>query len=255
MNSQFRAVFLFVALFAIACATIDDAPDKAPSSTGSIVIHNGFTLGDLLKDPRTLNSPEAIESVIAEKWTTPIRLNIDGRDPKSVMIDCCDHYLSQHSLPECPDRESGRIAFKEAAAMCLAAEQIVSANGATESHLAPLDFDEQFMALMPEDLALTVPKLERRSFRNDRVERTWGEVSPVDSVEQISKGHARYRFRDAEQELQLVAQGDFNDDGIEDIIISSRDSANDGSYSAFRLFVLTRFARDARFTLLEEFRL
>jgi hypothetical protein len=51
--------------------------------------------------------------------------------------------------------------------------------------------------------------------------------------------------------LELQARGDFDADGIEDMAISVRNSADQGSWAEMRLLVLTRTADSALLTLLD----
>ena len=73
-------------------------------------------------------------------------------------------------------------------------------------------------------------------------------------VELLGPFQASYHHHEGgTQELALVAKGDFNGDGIEDMLITSRDSVEGGSYRAIRLFLLTRISASSAITVLREY--
>ena len=52
--------------------------------------------------------------------------------------------------------------------------------------------------------------------------------------------------------MRRVARGDFDGDGVEDMLLSSSDAARGGSYRAVRMFVLTRRQPDGKVELVRE---
>ncbi|HHF3129679.1 TPA: hypothetical protein ACPJ1T_000169 [Vibrio diabolicus] len=52
--------------------------------------------------------------------------------------------------------------------------------------------------------------------------------------------------------LPLPQKGDYNADGIEDIVIEKENSVLSGSYSSSHGYVLTRMSEQALFTVLAE---
>ncbi|HHC6730894.1 TPA: ATPase, partial [Vibrio parahaemolyticus] len=54
------------------------------------------------------------------------------------------------------------------------------------------------------------------------------------------------------QVITVVAKGDYNADGIEDIVIEKENSVLSGSYSSSHGYVLTRMSEQASFTVLAE---
>ena len=61
-----------------------------------------------------------------------------------------------------------------------------------------------------------------------------------------------YDSTDGFQVITVVAKGDYNLDGIEDIVITKENSVLSGSYSSSHGYVLTRMSEQALFTVLSE---
>ena len=60
---------------------------------------------------------------------------------------------------------------------------------------------------------------------------------------------AEYRYEGMEQILQETARGDFNCDGLEDLLVFAASYATGGSYRSYDTLVLTRCSKAAKFTL------
>jgi hypothetical protein len=54
------------------------------------------------------------------------------------------------------------------------------------------------------------------------------------------------------QRLNIRAKGDYNGDGIEDMLLSTSNTVEGGSYHSVDYFILTRLSSEAPFTLLKQ---
>ena len=106
---------------------------------------------------------------------------------------------------------------------------------------------------VPATIALVVSPTERARLNADQSRKRWADVTPITQVGTLNPFRANYRHADGAQELALVAKGDFNGDAIEDALMTSRDSVDNGSYGAVRLFLVTRTSATGDVTVLNEY--
>ena len=69
-------------------------------------------------------------------------------------------------------------------------------------------------------------------------------------MSQTPPEEATYADETARQHLVLLARGDFDGDGFEDLLLLSEGQLPEGSYEATRLFLVTQTAAEAQLTLL-----
>ena len=85
-----------------------------------------------------------------------------------------------------------------------------------------------------------ISESEQARLNKDKSIKYWKDVNKIIKVDELGPFHANYQHSGGIQELELVAKGDFDGDQIEDMLLTSRDSVKEGSYSAIRLFMITR---------------
>ena len=81
----------------------------------------------------------------------------------------------------------------------------------------------------------------------------WSDVTTIKKVEPVNEDQAVYYDTDGSiQRLTLMAQGDYNGDGIEDAIFYMENGVDGGSYSSVKAYVVTRLEQGAPITLLAQ---
>jgi hypothetical protein len=149
-------------------------------------------------------------------------------------------------------KAAGREFQEERSTMmdCLVLQKLRNAKPARTSYVHDLVWDKHVLPLLPPQLAITVSK-ETESAANDAAGRgrNWLDFDPsvtaggdgTDQIEVTGKGFI--------QRLILWGRGDFNGDGIEDLLVESLDTLTGGTYRNLRLFVLTRRMANARLSV------
>jgi hypothetical protein len=124
---------------------------------------------------------------------------------------------------------------------CFILRELQHATRATSSHVAELKWDDHILSLLPPQLAINV---SAESLRKAKVAATRGQSWPdfdksatasTDGPDQIVVQGDGFRER-----LILWGRGDFNGDGVEDLLVQSLDTLTEGTYRNTRLFILTR---------------
>jgi len=164
-------------------------------------------------------------------------------------VDSCTQLLAKcgPALPgNCASRSSSGSdrdlqAQKSTLVDCLILRELQHATPATSSHVVELKWDEHILPLLPPQLAINV---SAESIRKAKAAATRGQSWPdfdksaaasTDGPDQIVVQGDGFLER-----LILWGRGDFNGDGIEDLLVQSLDTLTKGTYRNTRLFILTR---------------
>lgn len=248
-------------LLAAACLLVvtacNDKPPPAttqtPKADNAISWYEGYTLPTLLAQPFSLREPADLTSIGAQKWYAEFALQAEGDPKKTLTVSSCNDYLPHASERWHTANERDNAAFMEIAVMCRATQLMQAATKAKQSYLNDLAFNADLPKRLPATIALVVSPTERARLNADRSRKRWADVTPMTQVETLSPFRANYRHASGAQELALVAKSDFNGDAIEDVLITSRDSVDNGSYDAVRLFLVTRTSATGDVTVLNEY--
>ena len=137
--------------------------------------------------------------------------------------------------------------------MCQAAKVIIEAKPSKLSLLDDLKFDKQLPNKLPKQIAMVISITESKRVNANSKLVSWGDVNKIKNVDVINNFKAVYHHQGSTQEIELMAKGDFNNDGIEDMLISSRDSVVGGSYNALRVYQITKLTHQADLEVFYEF--
>lgn len=137
--------------------------------------------------------------------------------------------------------------------MCKAAKDIVGSTESTSSFLNDLELNKELPTKLPKQLAMVISTTESEKIFSNPKFVTWGDVNKMTDIDVGNQYNATYNHTGAKQEIELIARADFDSDGIEDVLISSRDSVENGSYSALRIFLITRKRQDGVYEVTKEY--
>lgn len=250
-STQLLAVVCLLA--ATACSDKPNPPQaKTPQTDVRVSWYEGYTLPTLLAQPFSLKGPADLASIGAQKWYAAFALQAEGAPKKTLTVSSCNDYLPHTSEKWRTAQERDNAAFMEIAIMCRATQLMQAATKPKYSYLN-LVFTADLPKRLPTAVALVVSQSERARLDAGTPSKRWADVTPITQVETLSPFRATYRHAGGAQELALVAQGDFNGDAVEDALITSRDSTDNGSYSAVRLFLVTRTSATEELTVLNKY--
>lgn len=231
MNKQKPAAVtwaLSVLLCACAGTPVSDTP--LPVTLGS-----GFTLPSLFDEPESDRNPAHALHWLDQRWYAEAEV-MAGSQRQAMVLDSCTDYLAAPE-PVHPARSQEMAAFSELAVNCIAAGLIAAGKASRQSYIERRLVDENLPQRMPSMLALMTSDSEWT-----RVDpgQTWDQVNTNSSFTATGENAGRFAHGGAIQELAEMARGDFTKDGLEDVLLSSFDHVQGGSYTARRLFLLSR---------------
>jgi hypothetical protein len=119
-----------------------------------------------------------------------------------------------------------------------------------QSFLGDIEFNKAFSNITPPQLALVISRDDERRLAKSA---SWEDMSQIKSVEKLNNEQAIFvDSTGGKQKITLMAKGDYNGDGIEDVLFYMENSVEGGSYSSVYAYVLTRLSSDVPFTLLKQ---
>ncbi|MFH4626754.1 ATPase [Vibrio alginolyticus] len=141
-------------------------------------------------------------------------------------------------------------AFKEYLTQCQTWGEMAKLAASKRSYISKFKLDDSFPSLAPSALAFVI---SNESAEKVKALSTWDEVDRIQRTQVASPVRAEYfDATDGFQVITIMAKGDYNADGIEDIVIEKENSVLSGSYSSSHGYVLTRMSDQALFTVLAE---
>ena len=249
MNS-YRAVGLgFVLVVLLSCSVNGDEQMQGLPLI-PVQHYSGYQLPELLKEHVDVKKLADVSTLLDMEWYATFTLVHPGSSDKTLSLSSCAQLklYAEYTLTTLNERDN--IAFMEVMLMCKVTDMLIDARPAERSFIDALVLAAQSPNQLPAQVALVTSESESQRLLNDSSIKTWADINK-DIVVKSSNATKAYYVHDAgEQELEWIAKGDFNHDGFEDLMFSSRDAVSGGSYAAMRLFVVTKRSADSEFQML-----
>jgi hypothetical protein len=119
------------------------------------------------------------------------------------------------------------------------------------SYLRDFEHNLNLPKKMPRELSLIISKDDERNLAKAN---SWEEMGHFKKLEVLNKDQAIYYDNSGGiQSLTVMAKGDYNNDGIEDMVLYMFNGVEGGSYTSTHGYVVTRLAADAPYTLIKQF--
>ena len=199
---------------------------------------------------------EGLEQRLSLPWLDAIEVRSKAADADEPLItlESCGDYLDVADLEVRPvEGGTAAVIFQARALDCQAVVLALAAQPAAVSHLRTLAFDETLPDELPWQVAMIVSGAEADRIAAERPQAMWRDAlfGPLTEFSSCGTWCGRYGDPAGVQSVMLVARGDFDGDGIEDMLLGSSDAAKGGSYRAVRMFLLTRRERGGRVELIK----
>ena len=118
---------------------------------------------------------------------------------------------------------------------CYAAKLILDGKQAKKSYVENLKIDGNIAKYLPADMEYMVSPEEPRYISG-----SWADIEKLKAVKVTSK-EVIFSSKDAYHSVSKIAAGDFNGDGVQDILLLITHSVKQGTHFEKYLYVLTRF--------------
>lgn len=171
-------------------------------------------------------------------------------DLEIVKVNSCASLLSLTSLGYFAADKSKQGMFDAKYTVCMTWKTMADFKASKQSFLGSIELNKAFANIMPPQLALVISRDDERRLAKSA---SWEDMSQIKDVEKLNNEQAIFvDSTGGRQKITLMAKGDYNGDGIEDVLFYMENSVEGGSYSSVYAYVLTRLSSDAPFTLLKQ---
>lgn len=181
-------------------------------------------------------------------WGYELELRRASGDTK--LVSNCKDFANASSAGFTAAKAYEYGAFKAYLTQCQTWSEMAKLAASKRSYISKFKLDDRFPTLAPSALAFVI---SNESAEKAKTLSTWDEADRIQRTQVASPVRAEYfDATDGFQVITIVAKGDYNADGIEDIVIEKENSVLSGSYSSSHGYVLTRMSEQALFTVLAE---
>lgn len=243
--------YLKAQLFIVILILITGCSFLSPENKSTFSVSwTGYTMGELLSDPFIIKDRKDIQRAINAPWYAEITIL---ENSKEILLGNCKNYLSVAIDTLQTLRGNEIYPFRELAMMCRTSELLLNATPPVKSNINSNFINKHLPKKLPKEIAFQTSTVETEESMLDSTKKYWGDVNQNLKFQALSKGKAKYFDAAGSQTISIIARGDFNGDGLEDILLTSQDEVNGGSYSNLRLFALT-FDKQKEWQLIQEYR-
>ena len=201
----------------------------------------------------TLNSLEDIDQRLAAPLEYPLDVSrFAGKMERTTITNCLSYFdLTQQGF------ESTPLTYQLAlGADCHALKALRQAVPARQTHLAGFHLTEKVINDLPPELSLIISKDDARKVAAAHKKGlSWRQFQPITQVTLENDHTVLVAGQGWRVRLELYAFGDFNGDGMEDILVKTQGWLTEGTYQATRLLTLTRTHDSGRLHLVTEYNL
>jgi hypothetical protein len=241
-------LYILITLSMLGCNTaISQTNAKYP-----IYFSETLSINRFLKSPIKDAGKAGFESQLTAKWTRgySVYFKKGSIETKKTIIDCksCSDLSDSFSKTEHDNRRDSYLAKT---VICKAIQRAINAKPSLKSNVIDFKLNEKFARMAPPTMAIIISQEAEERAKN---EASWFDMAEIKSVEQRGNDNSIYRDSSGGfQNVKLFAKGDFNNDGVEDVMVYVESSVEGGSYSTSYVFILTRFDKSKKYQLIEKF--
>ena len=244
------AGLLLVAL--VSCASRSGLPGAEAPRTAVIQVpvrwSPALRLASVDGIPARLRAPFADPFDVA-------KLAPDGAMLQSTIVSCASYFERRPKGYE-PLSETDLAAMKNEGANCQALRLIQAARPASGELLQGFVFDERSLSKLPAALGPTPNPADRdRRDAATAAGRTWAVTDPEATISATDAWSAKVQGKDWTTEIKVLALGDFDGDGTDDILLETLSSGSTGTWREVRLRLLTSAPREKTLRIVREYAL
>lgn len=184
-------------------------------------------------------------------WSMKVAVKqISGKQTREV--NSCNSILLAHNDGFEPRDPSYHTPYQNALMQCRA---ITLAVGMAPSNISYLNgsLDKTAISRLPAIIAF-IPSKTQQSYIEDNAPPMMLEgVTPIIGFAQINDYEVELKIDGGGQTMLVLAKGDTNGDGVEDLLMQVINATEGGSYRATHLFLLSKNERDGNWLLLSKY--
>lgn len=239
MNSAFtkllKSLYLYIipAICLFGCTKV---PQDSPQGIAVFVAPSQW-MSQYFKEPLDIKSQKDLSKAISAPWYADFSV-IREKNSSEMSIGTCEKFFSEKDASLYAAKESEAAAFMGLTAMCQAVNILKEAKPAVKTYIGSSLINELTPDKLPKEFAFLVSSSEESSARKDPSIQFWGDINKDLVATIVSEYQSTYLNAEAQQAIDILGRGDFDGDGIEDVLVAIKSAAVGGSFSDERIFAL-----------------
>lgn len=220
-----------------ACANISSLPPQYLSDRVTMYIRAGIFA----------DSQEHIEQLATAPWRNTYVLTKQGQG--TVKVSSCQQLTAALANGFQSDLYPKMKMLVAKDVMCRVNAAMARLQPSQTSHVRNLSLDESFAHQAPASLGM---QISDTSVARAKEAENWQDFSHIIKV--VKQGSQQATFYDATggiQHITVNATGDYNHDGVEDVIVTLQNTVEGGDYATTYGYVLTKLGTETPLTLLK----
>lgn len=194
-----------------------------------------------------LTSASDFQNVLTKKWDYPAELKHETLGKKSVAS--CQQLQASIAQGYNAAQLYEYALVNALSSICSMWELQGHFKPYSQYYMGAFKLDKSFASHAPAQFGLVISNDDERKMQTAS---NWADFSKIKKVDMISDTQSTYYdYSGSIQRLNLMAKGDYNNDGIEDWLLLVENNVEGGSYSSTKVYVVTRISADANITLLK----
>ena len=234
LNRPLRAPLILAALCLLQLCLTQPADGK---DAYPVKWMDGFSLFTVIKGEKKPRSLADVRRQLGSRWDYGFELRKAGGSVVRKVQSCSDFFGARKDGVEPPVFKQDRSAYSRIGLRCLAARIILAGKEARKSHIEKLPLDGRLAKHLPAavkyEVSANAPVPKKGS---------WADVEKGLKVTGGDSAGPEFTSRFAKHYVWLMALGDFNGDGTQDILLRIKHAVKRGTHFLDRLYVMTRFS-------------
>lgn len=245
------SLFLIIGISAL--ILVSGCSDRKKSLTENtmnipVFINPALTVVAYMADASVVDN---LEDELSIPWSMTVAVKqISGEKTREVG-NCSSILAAQNDNFE-PVEPSHHTPYLNALMQCRAITIAVDMAPSNISYLTG-SLDKRAIGALPVAMAFIPSKSQQSSIKANGLLKSINDVTPIIGFTQVNDYEIELKINGGSQTMLVLAKGDTNGDQIEDLLMQVINATEGGTYSATRLFVLSRKENDGSWSLLSEY--
>lgn len=213
-------------------AALPSVSPPAPGTGYPVQWYEGFELHIYYKDGKPPKTLDDVKRLFQGKWEYPVKAYGDGDAVYSV--GSCGDFFKAKEGKFYPVSNLHRGPYSFAGIYCIAAKLILDGKPAKKSFIENLNVDGTIAKYLPADIEYIISDEQPRHTSG-----SWAEVEKV-KAQSVTSEEIDFTSSDADHFVRKIAVGDFNGDGLQDILLMVGHHVKEGTHFENSLYLMTR---------------